>query len=58
MSNRTPIKRALISVYDKTGIEELAAALAEAGVEIVSTGSTAQRIKDTCLLYTSDAADE
>ncbi|MGV0432836.1 bifunctional phosphoribosylaminoimidazolecarboxamide formyltransferase/IMP cyclohydrolase [Corynebacterium sp. 20_84] len=47
MSNRTPIKRALISVYDKTGIEELAAVLAEAGVEIVSTGSTAQRIKDT-----------
>ena len=47
MSNRTPINRALISVYDKTGIEELAAALAEAGVEIVSTGSTAQRIKDT-----------
>ena len=29
MSNRTPIKRALISVFDKTGIEELAAALAE-----------------------------
>ena len=47
MSNRTPIKRALISVFDKTGIEELASALAEAGVEIVSTGSTAQRIKDT-----------
>ncbi len=46
MSTRTPIKRALISVYDKTGLEELAAALAEAGVEIVSTGSTAQRIKD------------
>ena len=47
MSNRTPVKRALISVFDKTGIEELASALAEAGVEIVSTGSTAQRIKDT-----------
>lgn len=47
MSTRTPIKRALISVYDKTGIEELASALSEAGVEIVSTGSTAQRIKDT-----------
>ena len=47
MSNRTPIKRALISVFDKTGIEELAAALAEAGVEMVSTGSTAQRIKDS-----------
>nr|VDG62704.1 bifunctional purine biosynthesis protein PurH [Streptococcus thermophilus] len=43
---RTPIKRALISVFDKTGLDELAAALAEAGVEIVSTGSTAQRIKD------------
>ncbi|WP_257158885.1 bifunctional phosphoribosylaminoimidazolecarboxamide formyltransferase/IMP cyclohydrolase [Corynebacterium cystitidis] len=42
--NRTPIKRALISVYDKTGLEELAQALGEAGVEIVSTGSTAARI--------------
>ena len=46
MSTRTPIKRALISVFDKTGIEELAAALAEAGVEVVSTGSTAQRVRD------------
>lgn len=55
MSNRTPIKRALISVYDKTGIEELAAALAEAGVEIVSTGSTAQRIKDTGVKVTEVA---
>ena len=35
-----PIKRALISVYDKTGLEDLARALGEAGVEIVSTGST------------------
>ena len=55
MSNRTPINRALISVYDKTGIEELAAALAEAGVEIVSTGSTAQRIKDTGVKVTEVA---
>ncbi|WP_106258871.1 bifunctional phosphoribosylaminoimidazolecarboxamide formyltransferase/IMP cyclohydrolase [Actinomadura rubrobrunea] len=39
-----PIKRALISVYDKTGLEELARGLHEAGVEIVSTGSTAARI--------------
>ena len=38
------IKRALISVYDKTGLEDLARALGEAGVEIVSTGSTAKRI--------------
>ncbi|NLA65766.1 MAG: bifunctional phosphoribosylaminoimidazolecarboxamide formyltransferase/IMP cyclohydrolase, partial [Leucobacter sp.] len=41
-----PVKRALISVSDKSGLLELAAALAEAGVEIVSTGSTAQTIRD------------
>ncbi|OFO35466.1 bifunctional phosphoribosylaminoimidazolecarboxamide formyltransferase/inosine monophosphate cyclohydrolase [Corynebacterium sp. HMSC075D04] len=40
------IKRALISVYDKTGLEDLARALGEAGIEIVSTGSTAKRIAD------------
>jgi len=39
------IKRAIISVTDKTGIEEFAAALSEAGVEIISTGGTAERIK-------------
>ncbi|GAA3760696.1 phosphoribosylaminoimidazolecarboxamide formyltransferase/IMP cyclohydrolase [Spinactinospora alkalitolerans] len=38
------VRRALISVYDKTGLEELAYGLAEAGVEIVSTGSTAARL--------------
>ncbi|QQC90964.1 MULTISPECIES: bifunctional phosphoribosylaminoimidazolecarboxamide formyltransferase/IMP cyclohydrolase [Streptomyces] len=41
---RRPIKRALVSVYDKTGLEELARGLHEAGVELVSTGSTAARI--------------
>ncbi len=46
MSERMPVKRALISVYDKTGLEPLAKALAAAGVQIVSTGSTAQRIAD------------
>ena len=44
MSDRTPIRRALLGVYDKTGIEELAAGLAAAGVELVSTGATAARI--------------
>ena len=39
-----PIRRALISVYDKTGLEALASGLHAAGVEIVSTGSTAARI--------------
>ncbi len=43
---RRPIRRALVSVYDKTGLEELAKGLAAAGVRIVSTGSTARRIAD------------
>lgn len=42
--DRVAIKRALISVYDKTGLEELAQGLHEAGVAIVSTGSTASTI--------------
>ncbi|HEX5017541.1 MAG TPA: bifunctional phosphoribosylaminoimidazolecarboxamide formyltransferase/IMP cyclohydrolase [Actinomycetes bacterium] len=41
-----PIKRALISVYDKSGLEDLARGLHEAGVSLVSTGSTAARIAD------------
>ncbi|APT90132.1 phosphoribosylaminoimidazolecarboxamide formyltransferase [Corynebacterium sphenisci DSM 44792] len=44
--DRKAITRALISVYDKTGLEELARALHGAGVEIVSTGSTAARIAE------------
>src|SRR5439155_63734 len=39
-----PIRRALISVYDKTGLEELASGLHAAGVEIVSTGNSAARV--------------
>ena len=42
--DRRQIRRALISVYDKTGLEQLAQALSVAGVTIVSTGSTAGRI--------------
>ncbi|MFI6445473.1 bifunctional phosphoribosylaminoimidazolecarboxamide formyltransferase/IMP cyclohydrolase [Kitasatospora sp. NPDC050543] len=42
--NVRPIRRALVSVYDKTGLEELAKGLHAAGVELVSTGSTAGRI--------------
>ncbi len=41
---RRPITRALVSVYDKSGLEELARALDAAGVGIVSTGSTAKAI--------------
>ena len=46
MSERRPVRRALISVYDKAGLLDLATGLHAAGVEIVSTGSTAQRIAD------------
>ena len=35
---KRPLTRALISVYDKTGLEELVRGLHDAGVEIVSTG--------------------
>ena len=42
---RRPIRRALISVWDKSGLVELAQALHLAGVEIVSTGSTAGKIE-------------
>ena len=41
---RRPVRRALVSVYDKTGLTDLATALHAAGVQIVSTGSTAATI--------------
>jgi phosphoribosylaminoimidazolecarboxamide formyltransferase / IMP cyclohydrolase len=40
-TERRPIRRALLSVYDKTGLDELIGALGRAGVQIVSTGKTA-----------------
>jgi phosphoribosylaminoimidazolecarboxamide formyltransferase/IMP cyclohydrolase len=43
-SGKRAVHRALISVYDKAGLEVLAAGLHEAGVALVSTGSTASRI--------------
>ena len=53
---RRPIRRALVSVYDKTGLEDLGRALAAAGVEVVSTGSTAARLRDAGVAVT--AVDE
>ncbi|WP_411284914.1 bifunctional phosphoribosylaminoimidazolecarboxamide formyltransferase/IMP cyclohydrolase [Lapillicoccus sp.] len=41
---RRPIRRALVSVYDKAGLEDLARGLHACGVALVSTGSTAQLI--------------
>ena len=43
---RRPLRRALVSVYDKTDLLTVASALVEAGAEIVSTGSTARTIRD------------
>ena len=40
------IKRAIISVYDKQGLEELVPALGKYGVKIISSGGTARRIKE------------
>jgi phosphoribosylaminoimidazolecarboxamide formyltransferase / IMP cyclohydrolase len=51
-SNRAPIRRALLGVYDKSGIEDLARGLAAAGVELVSTGATARRIADAGVAVT------
>jgi phosphoribosylaminoimidazolecarboxamide formyltransferase / IMP cyclohydrolase len=45
VSDRLPIRRALVSVFDKAGLEPLAKALAAAGVEVVSTGSAAAALE-------------
>jgi len=50
------VRRALISVSDKTGLAEFARSLHEAGVELVSTGGTAKAIKDAALPV-KDVAD-
>ncbi len=46
VSERKAVSRALVSVYDKTGLIELAIGLNAEGVELVSTGSTAAKIAD------------
>ncbi len=44
--SRTPVRRALVSVFDKSGVADFAKSLADLGVDIVSTGSTAGVIAD------------
>jgi phosphoribosylaminoimidazolecarboxamide formyltransferase/IMP cyclohydrolase len=51
--DRKPIRRALVSVFDKRGLDRLAAALRAAGVEVVSTGSTAEVLRGHGLEVTS-----
>lgn len=49
---RIPIKRALVSVFDKTGLDDLVRGLADAGVELVSTGGSAALIESLGLPVT------
>ena len=56
MTDRVTIRRALLSVSDKTGIVELAQALASRGVDLVSTGGTAKALRDAGLAV-RDVAD-
>ena len=50
-----PIRRALVSVSDKTGLTELATALIEAGVEILSTGGSAKALIEAGVAVTEVA---
>ena len=49
MTDSLPLRRALISVSDKTGLQDFATALAAHGVELVSTGGTAQALREAGL---------
>ena len=51
-SSRRKVSRALLSVYDKAGLIDLARVLEAHGVEIVSTGSTAKRIAEAGISVT------
>jgi phosphoribosylaminoimidazolecarboxamide formyltransferase/IMP cyclohydrolase len=52
MADRKPIRRALVSVYDKDRLLELGAALSKAGIEIISTGSTAKTLQGSGIAVT------
>ena len=56
LPEKITIRRALVSVYDKTGLEELGRGLAKAGIEVVSTGSTAAKLREAGVEVT--AVDE
>ncbi|MEO0620034.1 MAG: bifunctional phosphoribosylaminoimidazolecarboxamide formyltransferase/IMP cyclohydrolase [Pseudomonadota bacterium] len=56
MTDIRPIKRALLSVSDKDGMVAFAQSLADAGVELVSTGGTAKLLRDAALTV-CDVAD-
>ena len=52
MGEVRPVRRALLAVYDKTGVVELAKELADQGVALVSSGGTAQALRDAGIAVT------
>jgi phosphoribosylaminoimidazolecarboxamide formyltransferase/IMP cyclohydrolase len=54
--SQAPIRRALLSVWDKTGLVPFARGLAEAGVELISTGGTAKALREAGLAVVDVAA--
>ncbi len=57
MSDRVRVRRALLSVWDRTGVVDLAKALVEAGAELVSSGGTAQHLRDEGGLAVIDVSE-
>ena len=55
MAERAPNRRALVSVYDKTGLADLGRALADAGIELVSTGGSYKLLVDSGVAVTEVA---
>ena len=53
MSDVRPIRRAILAPFDKTGLVEFAAALAERGVELVASGGTAAVLTQAGLAVTA-----
>ncbi len=56
MPDKSPVRRALISVSDKTGLVEFSRALADQGIELLSTGGTAAALRDAGLTVTDVAS--
>ncbi|MDA1195540.1 MAG: bifunctional phosphoribosylaminoimidazolecarboxamide formyltransferase/IMP cyclohydrolase, partial [Planctomycetota bacterium] len=57
MSDLHPVRRALLSVYDKTGLVDLGRALAARDVELLSTGGSARTLREAGLAV-KDVAEE
>jgi phosphoribosylaminoimidazolecarboxamide formyltransferase / IMP cyclohydrolase len=55
-TDRQPVRRALLSVSDKTGVVDLARALAALGVDLLSTGGTAKALREAGIAVT-DVSD-